>query len=262
MWSSARTEAIADDPIHQYIYMVKSGILVIIPTCLSIRIMMHFVMLAGNISLRKDTLFLVAFIYFLMAFLISSTASKNSVDAVTVHCTGASVWLAPDFSKADCVEANERFHFSDYAMYTSQRLEFSNRGTRRKTRNAQMKTPRRYTIGTCTIIVALLWDFPDQPPLPPLPGQSLPAGPFEKNVVTSFENLFDSAKRIITNCYGRPATPIGWESLGQGGDIGVFVMATESILARNIAVGDSGAVGMEFLFNHTNTFGNHTTLTS
>ena len=241
---------------------MEPEILVVIPACLSTRIMMYFVMLSRDISSRNETLSFIAFIYFLMTFLIHSTNSNSSVDAVIVHCTGSSVWLTPDFSKADCMEATERFEFSDYAMYTSQRLEFSNRGTRRTTRYSQMNTPRRYTIGTCTIVIALLWDFPDQPPFPPLPGQILPAGPFEKNVVTSFENLFDSAKRIVTNCYGKPQAPVGWEALGRGGNIGIFVMASESMLARNIPVGGYDAVGMEFLFNHTNTSLNHMALTS
>ena len=201
----------------------------------------------------QNVLFLTWTTYFLIASLIAATGVKASSPAaptsVTVHCTGNQAWLTPEFSKEDCLEAGERFQYSDYAMYKDQKLEFFNRGTRRISHRPQITTPRRYTIGTCTIIVALLWDFPDQPPLPPLPGEILPAGPFQKNVIISFQDIYESAQRILSLCYVKPRAPVGWEALARGGSLGVFVMATESTLARNIAMERYGTVGADYSVN-------------
>ena len=212
---------------------------------------------------RLTMMFLTVTIYYLIALLTATVTADGPLPAtadhsVVVHCTSYSAWLAPGFSKEDCLEAGDRFEYSDFARYEDQRLEFSNRGTRRSTRLQQMTTPRRYTIGTCTIVVALLWDFPDQPPLPPLPGEILPAGPFRKNVVISFLDLFNSAKRILAQCYGKPRTPIGWEALAEDGSIGVFVMATNSLLARSIPMDRYDTIGMESSLNLTTLHGNST----
>ena len=224
-------------------------------------------MIAEHASSFRNTLFLTLTIYILRASLIATTSAEGSPLAVaatpvTLHCTGSPAWLAPEFAKEDCLEAGVRLEYSDFALYGNQRVEFTNRGTRRRTRLPQINTPRRYTIATCTIVVALLWDFPDQPPLPPLPGEMLPAGPFERNVVISFQDIFNSAQRLLTHCFVKPRTPIGWEALTRGGSIGVFVMATESLLASSIPIERHGIAGTEHSLNFTTPFGNSTATTS
>lgn len=173
--------------------------------------------------------------------LVTSNAANASLatasNELDTYCTRYPAWLSPSFAREDCLEAIERLQYSDYATYTNRRLEFSNRETQRTTRFPKIDTPRRYTISTCTIFVAMLWDFPDQPPLPPLPGAASHPGPFEKSQVTSFKALYLTAKAVVLNCYGLPHTPVGWQPAGLGEklNIGVFVMATDSLLAQNIA---------------------------
>ncbi len=91
----------------------------------------------------------------------------------------------------------------------------------------------------------MLWDFPDQPPLPPLPGD--PKGPFQRADVLSFQDVFDALRRVSLRCFGDAgdlARGLGWEAVGKGFSVGVFMMATGSEVERNIRIGvePSGAV--------------------
>lgn len=211
------------------------------------------------------TLFWTLPICFLGTFLIATGSARTaslataSNDYVT-HCTGHHAWLAPGFLIEHCLEAADRLEYSDYAVYTAQRFEFSNLGTRRTSHFPKMTTPRRYTISTCSIFVAMLWNFPQQRPLPPLPGMDLPPGQFEKSQVTSFREIYVTTKRIVYNCYGRPETPVGWQTVDTNGNIGVFVMATHSLVAQNIHAAVYKDAGMQYLQNLTKPHGNFTAL--
>ena len=57
-------------------------------------------------------------------------------------------------------------------------------------------------------------------------------------------------------CYERPATPVGWNSLGDPESLGVFVMATESWLLRNIYAENIQAVGIDRFLNVTKPISN------
>ncbi len=213
-------------------------------------------------SITKNALFLTLVISFLTGFLVARINAEISPPPTAsngvTHCTGFHAWLASGFSKEDCLEALDRFAYSDYAVYTTKRLEFSDRDTPSTSRLPKITTPRRYPISTCTIIVAMLWSFPNKPPMPPLPGQGAPFGPFEKSEVTSFQVIYDSVKRIVIGCYGHPETPVGWEPVGKDSGLGVFVMATESLLARAIPVAGYEQAEMPYLLNLTHPHQNST----
>lgn len=82
-----------------------------------------------------------------------------------------------------------------------------------------MRTPRRYTIGKCTIAVAILEDYW------PLPG--VPRGDYERTDVASFREIFESVRRISLSCLDS-AEQCGWEAVGREGSVGVFIYATNS----------------------------------
>jgi len=227
-------------------------------------IKLHSEMMAQSPSSLRSTFFLTLTTCFVMTFLIVTSIAESAPLATAsnldTYCTGSHAWLSPGFSREHCLEAADRFQYSDYATYTTNRLEFSNRETQRTSRFPQMTTPRRYTISTCTIFVAMLWDFPNKPPLPPLPGADLHPGPFEKSQVTTFKELYNTAKTVIFSCYGLPRTPVGWQPAGQGGNIGVFVMATDSLVARNIPAVVYEEAGTLYLQNLTQPRGFSTVL--
>jgi len=150
------------------------------------------------------------------------------------QCSEAQEWLIPTFNDSDCVEAVNRFFYTDYYRFRTTRYEFHNRGTPDSTRYPRKILPRRYTIATCTVVIAMLWDFPTEPPLPPLPGE--PSGPFKKVDVMSFQQVFESLRRVTVTC-GEENNYMGWEAMGRDLSVGVFVMATGSELERNIRIG-------------------------
>lgn len=150
------------------------------------------------------------------------------------QCSDSQEWLIPTFNDSDCVEAVNRFFYTDYFRSRTTRYEFHNRNTPDSTRYPSKIAPRRYTIATCTVVIAMLWDFPTEPPLPPLPGD--PSGPFKKVDVLSFQQVFDSLRRVTVNC-GESNNYMGWEAMGRDLSVGVFVMATGSELERNIRIG-------------------------
>ena len=99
----------------------------------------------------------------------------------------------------------------------------------------------------------MLWDFPDQPPLPPLPGYD-GAGTgreLKKTDVMSFQAVSEALKRIAVTCadWGH----LGWEPLGLDKSVGVFIMAMNSEVERNIKVGwqPSLSAGTAVKGNHT-----------
>ena len=154
--------------------------------------------------------------------------------ARALYCTSQSSWLTPTFTESDCREADTRFILTDYTRYKTRLFEFLDFSSTKTSRFERMLTPRRYTIGTCTIVIAMLWSFPDQPPLPPLPGE--PKGPFAQSEVVSFDTLLESVQQVFVECSKTPV-PLGWLAAGRQRNIGVFFIATGSEVERNIPIG-------------------------
>ena len=199
----------------------------------------YFEMIRRNCSISKHhPLSLLATIWFTIVLKSNATAwdpplaAPSAASNGETFCNGFRAWLAPSFDVNDCFDAGHRLEYSDYAKYVSKGLEFHNQETPKTRKLPQILTPRNYTIATCTIFVSMLWSFPDQPPFPPLPGREEPHGPDEKNVVVSFREIFRALERIQIHCHSLRNTPLGWEPLGQGGSLGIFVMATDSAVAR------------------------------
>ncbi len=179
----------------------------------------------------------VILFFLLTDCLIPTATARSSPLALAVtgepHCSNLEEWRRPNFNPLDCLAASERFIWSDYSHFGLTRFEFLNRGTPRSTRLSRKIAPRRYSIGSCSVIIAMLWNIPDQPPLPPLPGN--PQGPFIKTDVLSFQEVFEAVRRICITCVEMEY--LGWELVGQDHSVGVFVMARGSELEINIPIG-------------------------
>lgn len=161
-------------------------------------------------------------------------------NAANTHCVSSGSWLTRDFDITDCDGAGELFEKTDYATYTTKRLEFGDRGAK-----SQIITPRYYKFETCTIVVSMLWSFPNGDVIFP-PGEAkLPLGPYSTTTVTSYEDIYRSLNDILGGCKNLKQTPVGWEIVGDDENIGVFVMATESVLEGNFPTNWKVMQGLE-----------------
>ena len=166
-------------------------------------------------------------------------------------CTNITPWLTPHFNNEDCREANVRFILTDYDRYKRHHYEFLDLSTPSISRYPRMRTPRRGPIGRCTGSIGMRWCFPDQPPLPSIPGQ--PQGPFTKSVVSSYDELYEVVQQVFIGC-GGTKTPLGWLEAGKDNSLGVFYLATGSEVERNIPIGVGGGAVGDYLRNVTGGF--------
>lgn len=134
-------------------------------------------------------------------------------------CVRTVDWLAPQFDGDDCAEAISRFLHTDFDMYGFRRFEFLDVSTPQRTRSTVMRTPRRYTIATCSIGIGILSDFPEV-----LPGES--THQLQKSDVASFQEIMESLRRIAVVCLTEGRA--GWEAVGKDRSLGVFIWATGS----------------------------------
>ncbi len=81
--------------------------------------------------------------------------------------------------------------------------------------------------------------------MPPLPGD--PKVPWAKSEVLSFNTIYEAVQQIVVRC-SRTKVPLGWMAAGTQRNLGVYFMATGSLVERNIPI---GAAGAEYLRNVT-----------
>lgn len=150
-------------------------------------------------------------------------------------CTSSYDWILPDFVPQDCPSALQAFTYGDYLRYGATRFEFRNRRTPQRTpRLESMRTPRRYTIGNCTIAVAIL---EDSWLLPGMEGEKH----FERTDSASFREIYESLRRIGLSCVTRAQTA-GWEPVGRAGSLGVFMYAANSPFDSLLQLGEQMSV--------------------
>lgn len=181
----------------------------------------------------------MAIIFWSIGSIFAVTAASN--DAGYPICTTSDRWLTLMFDKEDCEQAAIDFAITDRAEYGDRMYEFLDDGTPQTTRFGRVVIPRRYTYGTCTIVVAMLRSVPNPTSLP-----GDPSGPFENTDVLSFNAIYDSIRRILHDCetthtfMGRT----GWDRLGRHGSVGVFVLGTRSQMNRSIPGGPNSLEAM------------------
>lgn len=62
-------------------------------------------------------------------------------------CTDSSDWRGDGYSNKDCMAVIQRFFYVEVSQHDHQEFEFVTPGTKNKTGNHIMKTPRRYHVG-------------------------------------------------------------------------------------------------------------------
>ncbi|KAL8724566.1 MAG: hypothetical protein Q9166_007876 [cf. Caloplaca sp. 2 TL-2023] len=173
--------------------------------------------------------FLAAGLWVMLA-LPPSVLAAVSVDPRDPPCTGSYDWLGTGLNAVDCVYAIDKFFNLEVAHHAYQTFEFTGVSHRRYTKLPAMRTPRRYTHGTCTLVVTLLGIFPSMDLPEP------PKGPFKDSDISTFYDLHQAASRIQKHCVAW-VRQAGYEDLGSFGSLGVFLMATNSNEERFIPPG-------------------------
>ncbi|KAI4193132.1 MAG: hypothetical protein LQ350_008458 [Teloschistes chrysophthalmus] len=152
-------------------------------------------------------------------------------------CVDLPTWQQTHLDPADCFRALQLFRQQESEKVQTQRFEFISPGARARTGLLPLTTPRRYSIGTCTITLALLGSVP-RPLLPP---GTHTRGRWPGSDVATFEELVDAARGIYQECVTdlgrvRPSGPLaGWHTKGHvDGVLGVFVWQTGSRMDKTM----------------------------
>lgn len=166
------------------------------------------------------------------AAILSSNATqlKTSADG----CSDSPDWLGLKLVKDDCVGAVNKFYNIEVLEHGRERYEFLGIGAEAEFKLPKMKTPRRYTVGACTLVVVMMDIFkPGELPNPP-------KGPFYETDIATYSDLHFTALNVELQCvvlrHGG-----GYGAVGEYGSIGVMIMSMESYENRLIPPGISPA---------------------
>jgi len=171
----------------------------------------------------------------------STFAWNSSVDQANprrIQCVAQDSWISPDHSTLnDCGDAVDRLYLTDYGQFIDRYFQFVAADTPPRSRFPYTaRTPRRYTIGTCTVAVVMLTDFPSSQLLP-----GRPPAPYPERDMATFEKVWDAAVRILEVCVIGHSHG-GYELVGRGDGIGVFIWTTGSETDRAVRAGPVGGI--------------------
>lgn len=157
---------------------------------------------------------------------LTSSSTRNHENHIP-HCAASPDWATPtEFNTQDCLAAIDRFYDFVSTQQSRSSLEFRIASTRAQTQLPQALLSHRFRFDTCSIGIAMLWDF-----RAPLPGDesSHPHG-FPRNDVTTWANIYRAVDRVVKKCALNPGDDTGgWMTVNNaGGGIGVFVVQADS----------------------------------
>ena len=119
--------------------------------------------------------------------------------AAPYHCTEFWQYGRNDFVQGHCAFALETMQESDVTHYTDTRIEFLAPGTSSTQSTAiSLATPRKYSLGTCTIAVVLIDTVF---PAGQIPKNLLPVDHWSREIST-FARLEAAAKLVLQECVG------------------------------------------------------------
>lgn len=157
-----------------------------------------------------------------------------------IHCTDSPNWIDPIFNRPDCDHALNQFLATSVVEHETTPFEFLAPGTHPSHTLPNVKTPLKVTVGTCTLVIAMLASF--APGMLPAAGR----GPWPPTDIASFRDIYFTALAVDVQCT-RLQGKAGWLHTGGRRAVGVFFWGTESrmdMVVRN---------GVHLLRPHGNT---------
>ncbi|KAL8661981.1 MAG: hypothetical protein Q9202_005107 [Teloschistes flavicans] len=188
---------------------------------------------------------IVTSIHILLIHIISAhPATSDPASGLTLPtrppwsgCVDQQTWQQTHIDLTHCLEALELFRQTEFQKVQTQNFEFISPGARGRTGLLPISTPRRYTVGTCTITVALLGSIPR----PLLPAGTHSRSRFPPTDVATFEELRAAGRGIYDECITdagmlKPSgSSAGWQTKGHvSGALGVFMWQTGSRMDKTI----------------------------
>lgn len=149
------------------------------------------------------------------------------------ECTTSVDWVGDGYNNEDCRAAIQRLYNIEVTKHGNTEFEFLLPGAIPYTSNPVMQTPRRYSVGKCTLAIVMLDFFPPGS----LPGQD-PSGHdvYSDTDVASFQGLWLAADYVEICCLQSQHTP-GWALVGERDSLGVFIWTTNSAEDREVPKG-------------------------
>ena len=133
----------------------------------------------------------------------------------------------------DCLSAVQRLEDTDLKFFKSIELEFLAPGATRKSSLPSIRTPRKYTVGSCTLVIAMLSTLPPWS----LPGKRRPRQPYAPSDKSRFSYLRSIGSWVDGTCL-EGEHMLGWCATGENYDIGVFLWSTSSFMNKE-AIGSN-----------------------
>ena len=173
----------------------------------------------------------VALCLFLALSVAAIPTSYNFIRSGEGHpiCTSDYEWIGPQLDPNDCLSAVERLENTDFKFFKSIEIEFLAPGATRMSRLPTLRTPRKYTFDSCTLVIAMLSTLPPRS----LPGQIRRRRPYAPSDTSTFSYLRSISSWVDRTCVERDEM-MGWCATGENYDIGVFVWSTVSPMNRRI----------------------------
>ena len=149
-------------------------------------------------------------------------------------CTNDYDWTGAAYDPNDCLSAVERLENTDLKVFKSIEFEFLAPGATRRSSLPTIRTPRRYTVNSCTLVIAMLSTLPPWS----LPGHERPRQPYAPSDTSRFSYLRSISSWVDKTCLEGDKM-LGWCATGKNFDIGVFIWSTASAMNKEILSSNS-----------------------
>ncbi|MCJ1455608.1 hypothetical protein MMC28_005963 [Mycoblastus sanguinarius] len=175
--------------------------------------------------------------------IVSSNPSTLNTSASNARpersCVRRTDWTGTGYVANHCQDAVIRLVGDEVNVYGPQEFEFLAPNTAPIHALPIMPTPRRYAVGSCALVIAML----SAPFFPPGSIPMLPAEPFSPTDTANYQYIAAVAQSLIEACIDDYSPQCGgWQSVGGRNSIGVFLWATLSVMDRRVPRGVNAGV--------------------
>ena len=173
----------------------------------------------------------VTFWLFLALSVAAIPTSYNIIRSDEHHpmCTNDYDWTGAMYDPNDCLSAVQRLENTDLKFFKTIELEFLAPGATRTSSLPTIRTPRKYTVGSCTLVIAMLSTLPPWS----LPGQRRRRQPYAPSDTSRFSYIRSISSWVDRTCL-EEGKQLGWCATGENYDIGVFIWSTASTMNKEV----------------------------